>query len=58
MSGSTRVMKWVGCGRNDTSHVRVESFDEVVINYITQSRNYYTVMAVTLGLPMHMLWQM
>jgi hypothetical protein len=39
MSGSTHVMKWVGCDRNDTSHVRVESFDEVIINYVTQSRS-------------------
>jgi hypothetical protein len=36
MSGSTRVMKRVGCDRNGTSHVRVESLDEVSINYVAQ----------------------
>jgi hypothetical protein len=36
MTRSTRVTKRVGCDRNGTSHVRVESLDEVNINYITQ----------------------
>jgi hypothetical protein len=34
MSGFTRVMKRVGCDRYGTSHVRVESIDEVNINYV------------------------
>jgi hypothetical protein len=38
MSGFTRVMKRVGCVRNGTSHDRVESLDEVKLNYITQPR--------------------
>jgi hypothetical protein len=38
MSRSTRVTKRVGCDRNGTSHVWVESLDEVSINYIKQPR--------------------
>jgi hypothetical protein len=29
-------MKQVGCDRNGTSHVRVESLHEVSINYVVQ----------------------
>jgi hypothetical protein len=47
MSRSTRVMKRVGCDRNDTSHVRVERLDEVSINYIAQPHHCGTMMAVT-----------
>jgi hypothetical protein len=36
MFGSTHVMKKVGCDMNGTSHVTVESFDEVSINYNTR----------------------
>jgi hypothetical protein len=36
MCGSTRVTKKVGSERNGTSLVRVESLDEVSINYVTQ----------------------
>jgi hypothetical protein len=39
MSSSTHVMKWVGCDRNGTSHVRVGKFDKFSINYITQPRS-------------------
>jgi hypothetical protein len=49
MSGSTRVMKRVGCDRNDASHIRVESLDEVSINYVAQPHHQGTVMAATLG---------
>jgi hypothetical protein len=49
MSESTRVRTRVGCYRNDTSHVRVESLDDVSINYVTQPRSQGTVMAVTSG---------
>jgi hypothetical protein len=49
MSRSTCVTKLVGCDRNGTSHVRVESLDEVSINYITQPCSEGTVMAVTPG---------
>jgi hypothetical protein len=34
MSGSTRVTKRVGCDRNGTSQVRMESLDELCINYV------------------------
>jgi hypothetical protein len=40
-------MKRVGCDRNGTSLVRVESLDEISINYIAQPHHYGTVMAVT-----------
>jgi hypothetical protein len=36
MTRSTCVTKQVGCDRNGTSHVRVESLDEVNIIYIAQ----------------------
>jgi hypothetical protein len=49
MSGSTRVRTRVGCDRNGTSHVRVESLDDVGINYITQPRSQGTVMAAIPG---------
>jgi hypothetical protein len=49
MSGSTRVRTQVGCYRNGTSHVRVESLDDVSINYVTQPCSQGTVMAVTPG---------
>jgi hypothetical protein len=41
-------MKQVGCDRNGTSHVRVESLDEVNINYIAQPRREGIVMVATL----------
>jgi hypothetical protein len=47
MSVFTRVTKRVGCDRNGTSHVRVESLDEVNINYVAQPRRYGTVMVTT-----------
>jgi hypothetical protein len=43
----TRVTKRVGRYRNGTSHVRVESLDEVSINYVAQPRCYGTVMVAT-----------
>jgi hypothetical protein len=45
----TRVTKQVGYDRNDTSHVRFESSDEVSINYVTQPHCEGTMMAVTPG---------
>jgi hypothetical protein len=42
-------MKSVGCDRNGTSHVRVESLDGVSINYVPQPWRYGTVMATTPG---------
>jgi hypothetical protein len=47
MCGSTRVTKKVGSKRNGTSLVRVESLDEVSINYVTQPSSEGTVMAAT-----------
>jgi hypothetical protein len=47
MSGSTHVTKRVDCDRKGTSHVRVESLDEVSINYVTQQHHQGTVMAAT-----------
>jgi hypothetical protein len=47
MSAFTRVTKRVDCDRNDTSHVRVESLQEVSINYVIQPRHSGTVMVVT-----------
>jgi hypothetical protein len=47
MSGSTRVTKRVSSDWYGTSHVRVESLDEVSINYVTQPQCYGIVMAVT-----------
>jgi hypothetical protein len=49
MCGSTRVRTRVGCYRNGTSHVRVESLDDVSINYVTQPRSQGIVMAATSG---------
>jgi hypothetical protein len=49
MSGSTHVRTRVGCYRTSTSHVRVESLDDVSINYVTQPRSQGTVMAATPG---------
>jgi hypothetical protein len=49
MSGSTHVTKRVGCDRNAISHIRVESLDEVSINYVTQPCCEGTMMAVTPG---------
>jgi hypothetical protein len=47
MSMFTVVTKRVGCDRNGTSHVRVESLDEVSINYVAQPHRYGTVMVAT-----------
>jgi hypothetical protein len=49
MSRSNHVTKCVGYDRNGTSHIRVESLDEVSINYITQPRGQGTMMATTSG---------
>jgi hypothetical protein len=40
-------MKQVGCDMNGTYHVRVESLDEVSINYVAQPHHYGIVMATT-----------
>jgi hypothetical protein len=49
MPGSSRVRTRVGCDRNGTSHVRVESLHDVLINYVTQPRSQGTMMATTPG---------
>jgi hypothetical protein len=49
MSASTRVVQHVGYDRNGTSHIRVESLDEVSMNYITQPCGYGTMMTTTSG---------
>jgi hypothetical protein len=47
MSVFTHITKRVGCDRNGTSHVRVESLNEVSINYVTQPHHSGTVMVAT-----------
>jgi hypothetical protein len=49
MLGSTRVTKHIGCDRNGTSHVRVESTNEVSVNYFSQPGSECTMMAATPG---------